>query len=192
MPEVSVTGGIIIKRERLHQRLQSVHNSSLAEEIDRSVSLGKSLSVSPAYTFYDSKETGCHYLENAGLIRVYAELRVRRHSTAYVVLETAQGLVKIPGTVDFIRLCDVYDVLCPKVLIGAPGQELDGARLRLIRRKHRQALLIMAASVLCWTQLGGVCLRYATWQSLALMAAATAAQIAVAVLVLRMVQKCEP
>lgn len=154
--------------------------------------MGKNLSVSPAYTFYDSKETGCRYIENAALIRIYAGLKIRRRSQTFIIFETSHGLIKIRGRTDFFKLRKTYDALYPKVLIGEKGRELDAERLQLIVKKRRQGLFIIAVSLLCWSQLAGFCLRQTTWQSLALMAAATAAQIVTAVFVLRMIQKYDP
>lgn len=129
------------------------HYPKLKTEIEKSIDLGKHVSISPLYTFYYSKSTGVQYIKNTELIRVYSELIPGHYSpSAYIIFECkGNKLRKISGNVDYLEMRTAYDTFCPQILIGAKGREMDIERLRMQCHVRRRSLFISLTAFLCWT-----------------------------------------
>lgn len=178
-------------KDFLHKKLQiGDKNSPLGKEIELAEDLGASVSISPSYLFYYSADTGCQYIKTAQLTRIYAEIRIRRYSTSYLIFETKEKRrIKIRGQVDFLRARTVCDALCPHVLIGEEGREMDREELWILYRKRKRVLLFTALFLLCWTVAGSLCIQAEAWIGAAVTAVGSITWIIVAVVLIRSFKK---
>lgn len=174
-------------KDFLRKKLQiGEYDSRLGKEIEQSEDLGKSVSISPSYLFYDSRDTGCQYLKTSELIRIYGEVKIRRRSISYLIFESkGNHRIRIPGRVDFLRARAVCDTLCPHVLIGQEGREMNAEELVILYRRRKQALLAVALFLLCWSCICGFSMHAEKWLGITVVAANSIAGIILAVLLLR-------
>lgn len=151
------------------------------------------MSIGPAYTFYDSRETGCQFFRNRELLRVCAEVRIRRFGSACSILFELEGgrRIKCPGSVDLFRLRAAYDAFCPRVLVGEEGRELDMEKLALLVQRRKKAGLIGLVSLIAWSVVFQICLHMTSWLGVCLLAGVTLIELAVCVLLIRSVQRAE-
>lgn len=151
------------------------------------------MSVGPAYTFYNSRETGCQFIRNSELLRVCAEVKIRRFGSACSILFELEGgrRIKCPGSADLFRLRVAYDTFCPRVLVGEKGRELDREKLALLTQSRKKAGLIGLASLIAWSVVFQSCLHMTSWLGVCLLAGATLIELAVCVLLIRAVQRAE-
>lgn len=175
----------------LFEQLQiGAKDSLLGKEIERSEDLGASVSISPSYLFYYSRDTGCQYIKTNQLARIYAEVRIRRYSTSYLIFETkAKRRIKIQGQVNFLRVRTVCDAFCPHIRIGAEGREMNREELQMLYRKRKQVLLIVASFLLCWMAAGCLCLQMDVRAGIAVTIIGSIAGIVLAVLLIRTLKK---
>lgn len=165
-----------MKKEFLRQKLQGNPNPKWEQEIDQAVDLGKSLSISPRYTFYYSPETGCRYILNKELIRVYPEVRIRRYWESFLIFEcTGNHRIKISGHADLLQIRAAYDAVCPQVLTGRKDHEMGMGDIKLVQQKRKQVFKVLAltqpfAALLCWAA-SWVSLQWNTWLGAGVLAA---------------------
>lgn len=148
-----------IKKSFLLKKLQKgCHLLELETEIGQSVDLGGSVSVSPAYTFFYSEETGLQYIRNRCLERVYGDLKTGRQPVSYLIFETKEKKqVKIRGAVNYLRLRMVYDSYCPQVLLGEKGREMDLDRLKALYLVRKHTLRNCSIVLAVWSVVMAAC-----------------------------------
>lgn len=174
----------------LHKKMQMDDNSKLGKEIEQALDLGKSISISPSYLFYYSPDMGCQYIKNSQLIRIYAEVRIRRYGNSYLVFECKEKhRIKIIGHVDFFHLRTALDLFCPQVLIGKEGREMNAEELLHLYQRKRQVLFIVILFLLCWMGMYGVCTRAQAWFGIAVFAVMSIIGIILAILLIRFLSR---
>lgn len=184
-------GGDFIKQEWLHKKLQTdSHYSCLRSEIEQAQDFGRTISVSPSYTFYYSRETGLKYIRNAQIIRVYGELEIGRPSITYIIIENDEReLIKIKGNVNYLQMRIAYDRFCPRILIGEKGREMGLEQLRIQFCVRKKALAIITATVLCWSFLCFICRYLEDWLGLTVFVLSTLVVLVTAIRMLRLMHK---
>lgn len=181
---------VLIKKEILLR-----HYPKFESEIEQSIDLGKQISISPLYTFYNSKSTGIQFLKNTELVRVYGELEYRilpRAPFCFITFETKrpQNTTRIRGNVDYLKMRNAYDIFCPWILIGQKGQEMDRDKLQSRIAIRKRSLSVSIITYLCWSILLYAVNKYlSTKLVLFIFAVSTTIMITILVFIIRYLKK---
>lgn len=152
--------------------------------------LGGSVSISPSYTFYYSRETGLNYIKNTQIARVYGDLVVSRQSISYIIMEdTENRIIKFKGAVNYLQMRIAYDTFCPSVLVGEKGREMGMEQLQIHYRVRKKVLFIIFITVLCWSFVGLVCQFLEAWLGLVILMLSSVLVLLIAILCIRFMSK---
>lgn len=184
-------GGDVIKQKWLHNKLQAdCHYSCLKPEIEQALDLGRAISISPSYTFYYSKEIGLRYIKNVQIIRIYGGFVVGRHSISYIIIENNdRGIIKLKGTVNYLKMRIIYNQFCPDILIGKKGREMGLEQLAFHYEVRKKVFFIITVTVLCWFFVGFICQYLDSWLGLIIFTLSTFIVLLISIRILYFMMK---